>query len=69
VGHLVMNSERVRSLREDRDLTKRGLAAEAGISAETVRRVELEQPVYFRTGRAMADALGIEPSPGLGRVL
>jgi hypothetical protein len=35
----------------------------------TARRVEREEPVYFRTGRAVAKALGVEPSPSLGRVL
>jgi transcriptional regulator with XRE-family HTH domain len=69
MGYVRMNTEQVQTLREQKGMTRRDLAAVAGISAETVRRVELEQPVYFRTGRAMADALGIEPSPGLGRVL
>ena len=67
--YVVMNSERVRELREEKGMTRRDLAGAAGISAETVRRVELEEPVYFRTGRAVAKALGVEPSPSLGRVL
>ena len=67
--YVVMNRERVRSLREERGLSKRGLARAAGISAETARRVELEEPVTFRTRRAVAEALGVGPSPTLGRVL
>jgi ribosome-binding protein aMBF1 (putative translation factor) len=66
---LVMNSERVRELREEKGMTRRDLAAAAGISVKTVRRVEREKPVMFRTGRAVADALGIEPGPRRGRVL
>jgi transcriptional regulator with XRE-family HTH domain len=64
-----MDGERVRSLREEKGLSKRGLAAAASVSEITLRTVEREEPVYFRTGRAVADALGVEPSPSLGRVL
>jgi transcriptional regulator with XRE-family HTH domain len=69
MGYVVMDSSRVRELREEKGMTRRDLAGAAGISAETVRRVELEEPVYFSTGRAVAKALGVEPSPSLGRVL
>jgi transcriptional regulator with XRE-family HTH domain len=64
-----MNTEQVQTLREEKGMTRRDLAAEAGISMTTARRVEGEEPVTFRTGRAVAGALGAEPSPGLGRVL
>ena len=67
--YVVMNSERVRELREEKGMTRTDLAGEAGISVSTAHRVELEEPVYFRTGRAVADALGVEPSPSRGRVL
>jgi transcriptional regulator with XRE-family HTH domain len=67
--YLMMNSERVEELRAERGLSKRALAAEAGISLKTVRRLEREAPVTFRTGCAVAGALGVEPSPSLGRVL
>jgi ribosome-binding protein aMBF1 (putative translation factor) len=67
--YVVMNSERVEELREEKGLSKRDLAGVAGVSVSTVRRVEREEPVYFRTGRAVAKALGVEPSPSLGRVL
>ena len=67
--YVVMNRERVQELREEKGMTRRDLAGAAGISAQTARRVELEEPVYFRTGRAVAKALGVEPSRDLGRVL
>jgi transcriptional regulator with XRE-family HTH domain len=66
---LVMNAERVQELREEKGMTSQDLAAAAGISMTTARRVGREKPMMFRTGRAVADALGVEPSPGLGRVL
>jgi len=69
MGYVVMDSERVRELREERGMTRRDLAGEAGISVDTVRSVEREKPVTFRTGCAVAGALGVEPSPSLGRVL
>jgi transcriptional regulator with XRE-family HTH domain len=67
--YVKMNTERVRELREAKGLSKRGLASAAGISAETVRRAEREEPVFFSTGRKVAEVLGVEPSPELGRVL
>jgi lambda repressor-like predicted transcriptional regulator len=69
MGYVVMNRERVQELCEEKGMTRRALAAEAGISVETARNVEREVPVTFRTGHAIADALGVEPSPSLGRVL
>jgi DNA-binding XRE family transcriptional regulator len=44
--YVVMNGERVQSLREEKGLSKRGLAAAAGVSEATLRRVEGEEPVY-----------------------
>jgi DNA-binding transcriptional regulator YiaG len=67
--YLVMDGEQVRSLREEKGMSRRDFAGEAGISVDTVRSVEREVPVTFRTGRAVASALGVEPSPSLGRVL
>ena len=67
--YVVMNSEKIRSLREAKAMTRRDLAAAASVSETTLRRVELKEPVTFRTGRKVADALGVEPSPSLGNVL
>jgi transcriptional regulator with XRE-family HTH domain len=69
MGYVRMNTEQVQTLREQKGMTRRDLTAVAGISMTTARRVEGEEPVTFRTGRAVADALGIEPGPSLGRVL
>jgi transcriptional regulator with XRE-family HTH domain len=41
MGYVRMNTEQVQTLREQKGMTRRDLAAVAGISAETVRRVEL----------------------------
>jgi transcriptional regulator with XRE-family HTH domain len=69
MGYVVMSASRVRELREEKGLSKRALADAAGISVSTAKRVEREEPVMFRTGRAVADALGVGPSRELGRVL
>jgi len=69
MGYVVMSASRVRELREEKGMTSQDLAGEAGISVSTAYRVEREKPVMFRTGRAVADALGVEPGPRRGRVL
>jgi len=58
--YVVMNGERVQELREEKALSKRALAAEAGISEKTARNAERGVPVTFGTGRAVAGALGVE---------
>ena len=67
--YVVMNKERVQELREQKGLSKQELAAVAEISTTAARRAERGVPVTFRTERAVADALGVKPSPSLGRVL
>ena len=69
MGYVVLDSERVEELREQKGMTRRDLAGAAGISLTTARRLEREVPVTLRTARAVADALGVEPSPTLGHVL
>jgi len=69
MGYVVMDKERVQELREAHGMSKRDLAGVAGISVSTARRVEAEEPVTFCTGRAVTEALGVGPSPSLGRVL
>jgi len=67
--YVVMNRERVRELRKEKGLSERDLAAVAGVSMKTARSAEREVSVTFRPGRAVAEALGVGPSPSLGRVL
>jgi transcriptional regulator with XRE-family HTH domain len=67
--YVVMNNQRVQELREEKGLSKRDLATAAGVSETALKRVEREEPVAFRTRRKVATALGVEPSPSLGRVL
>jgi hypothetical protein len=50
-------------------LLSRGGRAEGGISVSTAKRVEHERLLCFSTGHKVAEALGVEPSPSLGRVL
>lgn len=43
--YVAMNPERVRELRGLRGMSKRELAAEAGVSETTARRVERGEPI------------------------
>ena len=64
---VAMNSEQVRSLREERGMTKKDLAAAAGISKTTARNAERGEPVRSKTARSVAAALGVNPPQLLGR--
>jgi transcriptional regulator with XRE-family HTH domain len=59
--------EQVKSLREERGMTKRDLAEAAGISRTTVRNAERGEPVRTKTARGVATALGVYPLQRLGR--
>jgi transcriptional regulator with XRE-family HTH domain len=65
--YVAMYGERVRELRVDKGMSKRGLAAAAGITPKTARRAECEEPVSLDTTRKVAAALGVEPRQLLGR--
>ena len=67
--YVAMNPERVRGLRRLRGMSKRELAACAGVSETTARRAESGQPVHGSTARAVAVVLGERPSDSLGRVV
>ena len=55
--------EQVRRLREDRFLSPSELAEKAGISRNTLYRIESGQYAAFpRTVRKLADALGVQPT-------
>jgi transcriptional regulator with XRE-family HTH domain len=59
--------ERVRTLREEQGMSKRDLAAAAGISKTTARNAERGAPVRSKTARRAARALGVDPPQRLGR--
>ena len=59
--------ERVKTLREERGMSKRDLAAAAGVSKKTARNAERGAPVRSKTARKVAAALGVDPPQRLGR--
>ena len=65
--YVEMNPERVRALREEQGMTKRDLAAAAGISKTTARNTERGEPVRSKTARRVAAALGVDPPQRLVR--
>jgi len=60
--YAVMYGERVRRLREEKGLSKRDLAAAAGISESTARNVEQEATVQGTTARKVARVFVVESS-------
>ena len=65
--HVVLYPERVKALREERGMTKRDLAAAAGVSKKTAGNAERGEPVRAKTARKVAAALGVDPPQRLGR--
>ncbi len=59
--------EQVKTLREERGMTKRDLAAAAGVSATTARNAERGAPVRSKTARKVARTLDMDPPQRLGR--
>jgi transcriptional regulator with XRE-family HTH domain len=65
-GHSnVLFPERMKTLTEGRGMTKRDLAAAAGVS--TARNAERGAPVGSKTARKVARALDVDPPQRLGR--
>ena len=59
---VVYVGDRLKDLRIEQALTQRELAARAGIGANTVNRIELnETQPHMTTVRKLAAALGVEP--------
>ena len=56
-----MQLPRLRQVRERKLMTIRELAATAGVSTNTVVRLERGLPAEFRTVRKLAEALRVEP--------
>lgn len=62
-----VNNERLRDARETALLSQRELAEKAGVSLDTVQRMEAGQGgVYGRTVRKVAAALHLDPHELLG---
>ena len=59
--------ERVKTLREERGMSKRDLAAAAGVCPTTARNAERGTPVQSNTAFKVAAALGVDPPQRLGR--
>ncbi len=59
--------ERVKTLREEQGMSKRGLAIAAGISKTTARNAERGESVRAKTARRVAAPLGVNPPRRLGR--
>jgi transcriptional regulator with XRE-family HTH domain len=67
VLRIKMNDE-VKSLREERGMSPRDLARQAGITPTTARRAERGQPVRVSTARKIGGALQVDPR-SLGAVV
>lgn len=62
-----VDSDKLREAREDALLSQRELAKQAGVSLDTVQRMEAgEGGVYGRTVRKIAAALNLNPRELLG---
>jgi transcriptional regulator with XRE-family HTH domain len=59
--YVAMYGERVRELREEKGMSKRGLAAAAGITPKTARRIERGEAVTRDTAVGIARELGVTP--------
>ena len=65
--YVEMYGDKVQELREEKGLSRRDLAAAAGISLSAARRVERAEPVRVRTAKVVAKALEVDPPQRLGR--
>ena len=60
--YAILSPEKVRELREERGLDRAALAEVAGVSMDTMRRIEHAERVTFYTSRKVARALEAEPA-------
>ena len=67
--YIEMYPEKVKTLREDKGMSRRDLADAAGISVATARKAERGGRVAKGTARRVILALGEEPSLEWGRVV
>jgi len=60
--HVVYTGDKLRALRIENALTQRELADKAGMTANTVARLERnEKEPHMTTARKLAQALGVHP--------
>ena len=62
MGYVEIDAKRVRALRRKRVLTLRELGEKAGVSKDTISRIEREGTAYPATIRKLAKALDVDPS-------
>jgi len=65
--YVEMHGDKVQELRSARGMSRRDLAAAAGISLSTAWRAERAEPVRVSTAKAVAAALEVDPPQRLGR--
>jgi len=59
--YVILSPEKVRELREERGLDRRALAEAAGVSVDTIKRIEGRKgAVRFDSARRVARALEVE---------
>lgn len=61
IGDVEVDAKKLRALRNRRVLTLRELAEKAGVSKDTVSRIEREGTAYPATIRKLAAALNVDP--------
>ncbi len=62
MGYVEVDARKLRRLRRKRVLTLRELGEEAGVSKDTISRIEREGTAYPSTIRKLAKALKVDPS-------
>ena len=66
MGYVEVDAKKVRALRRKRVLTLRELGEKAGVSKDTISRIEREGTAYPATIRKLAKALDVDPTELLG---
>jgi DNA-binding XRE family transcriptional regulator len=59
--YVVMSSEKIEAMRQERGLSRQGLAREAGLAVATVGSVERGERVRVKTARSVARVFGMHP--------
>jgi transcriptional regulator with XRE-family HTH domain len=62
MGYMEVDAKKIRALRRKRVLTLRELGEKAGVSKDTISRIEREGTAYPATIRKLAKALDVDPS-------